>query len=320
MSIYLIMDESSFHLSISHLATQGVVLSTEHSVALQASLSVLKSSQQLSQVRFWGKINGSGVADYYIAEGTPAAAAADATKNSNSSPTGPAPHMFYTQDCVNWAQLQPVHPVLSATCSRIRTRFTGNPSTEVTVVEPGPSADVARTDGSDAVPPMPSDLVAARKEETKEDGSLTITTTVTEDRRLAATIALIDTEAGIVPRGAFVQTAGGAVSSNPSYVGMTLEDALKPGSYLHWREASGLNRKTHAEKAKLDRALDFLDPISEDIPNGAWSIRTEAGGAAVVVASLAWPGALHYVLPGRPDYGQVYWGTGVKNIDLPFML
>lgn len=127
------MDAATFHLSLTHLAGQGVVLSTEHSVAMQSSLLLLKNSQQFARLSFWGKIKGSGVADYYIAQGFGAEAMA-------------TPTTFYSQDCVNWAMLQTVHPVLAATCARIRTRFTGNPSTEVQVVEPGPSPEQAKPD------------------------------------------------------------------------------------------------------------------------------------------------------------------------------
>jgi len=244
------MDASTFHLSLDHLAGQGVVLSTEHSVALQSSLLLLQNSQEFARLRFWGKILGSGVADYYIAQ---AYATADALSPATT---------FYSQDCVSWAMLQPVHPVLAAACGRVRTRFTGNPSTEVLVTEPGPGPEEARPelpaevetrhDALQYIICQPSTLYAAlsvalphkharmnpvvayiaryvlrlgwkvaamRAETARDDGSTVITTTITEDKRLAATIAAIDSEVAIVPRGALKLTATEDVQVNGSFAG-----------------------------------------------------------------------------------------------------
>ena len=51
-----------------------------------------------------------------------------------------------------------------------------------------------------------------------------------------------------------------------SFEGLTVTEASKLGSYLHFREARILPTKPLLEKANLDKSLDFLDPIDEDIP------------------------------------------------------
>ena len=38
-------------------------------------------------------------------------------------------------DCITWAKLLDVHPVIAASCQRISTRLVGNPSNEYTVQE-----------------------------------------------------------------------------------------------------------------------------------------------------------------------------------------
>lgn len=47
-------------------------------------------------------------------------------------------------DCIKWAQLPPIHPVLQKSCSLVRGRFTGSPSYETTVQETGPSTEEER--------------------------------------------------------------------------------------------------------------------------------------------------------------------------------
>lgn len=37
---------------------------------------------------------------------------------------------------------------------------------------------------------------------------------------------------------------------------------------MHFREPVGLNEKTLLQKANLDKSIDFLDTVEEDIPKG----------------------------------------------------
>ena len=45
-------------------------------------------------------------------------------------------------------------------------------------------------------------------------------------------------------------------------------EAAKLSSYMHFREPFRLQKKTLLEKADLDKAIDFMDVIEEDIPKG----------------------------------------------------
>ncbi|XP_054843496.1 radial spoke head protein 9 homolog isoform X2 [Eublepharis macularius] len=53
---------------------------------------------------------------------------------------------------------------------------------------------------------------------------------------------------------------------------------------------------------------------------GSWSIQVERGGRIVVLRSLLWPGLTFYHVPNTKQHGYIYFGSGEKNIDLPFML
>lgn len=47
-----------------------------------------------------------------------------------------------------------------------------------------------------------------------------------------------------------------------------ITEAAKLSSYMHFREPFRLQKKTLLEKADLDKAIDFMDVIEEDVPKG----------------------------------------------------
>ncbi|XP_066467672.1 radial spoke head protein 9 homolog isoform X2 [Tiliqua scincoides] len=130
----------------------------------------------------------------------------------------------------------------------------------------------------------------------------------------------IDKAVGIVPRGAYVKTPLGPVHENRSFEGLSLTEAKKLSSYFHLTDPVNLKNKTLLEKADLDPAIDFLDSLEHDVPKGSWSIQVERGGRVIVVRSLLWLGLTFYHVPNTKQHGYIYFGTGEKNLDLPFML
>jgi len=50
--------------------------------------------------------------------------------------------------------------------------------------------------------------------------------------------------------------------------GLHPTEAAKLRNYLHFREPVNLKKKSILEMSDLNPALDFLDPLSEDIPKG----------------------------------------------------
>lgn len=51
-------------------------------------------------------------------------------------------------------------------------------------------------------------------------------------------------------------------------VGLTVSEAAKLCSYMHFREPKLLLEKTLLQKANLDKSIDFMDTLEEDIPKG----------------------------------------------------
>ncbi len=52
------------------------------------------------------------------------------------------------------------------------------------------------------------------------------------------------------------------------FPGLAVAESAKLCNYMHLREPERLHEKSLLQKANLDKALDFMDTIDEDIPKG----------------------------------------------------
>jgi len=278
------MDSEGLHMNVDYVGSSGVILSTEQKAALQSSLVILKSNYKFHRVLFWGKILGVKN-DYFIVQGV----SKDELKDRKS---------LYSQDCVHWGLLPVVNDTMRNNCSYVKGRFTGDPSYEYEHVE------TKKVDNAEG-------------ENVEEENTILIK----EEDRLATTIEAIDYDVRIVPRGAYIRSSTGTVHVNRCFEGLSVADSGKLSSYFHFREPFVLNQKTLLQKAELDKAVDFLDPIDGDVPKGgSWSIQFERGSGLLSLRSLHWLGFTFYHVPGSRKYGSIYVGLGTKNLDLPFML
>lgn len=140
-----------------------------------------------------------------------------------------------------------------------------------------------------------------------------------EEHRLAYTIGLIDHDTFAVPKGAYLVEPGRKVVPNYAFAGLSSTDAHLLSSYFHFRPAEGFAAK-NAAKRGLVGAGEFLDSLAEDTPKGSWAIKSNESSTGVMVSSLLWPGYFFYSLIDSNAYGGAYFGNGVKNNDIAFML
>ena len=141
-----------------------------------------------------------------------------------------------------------------------------------------------------------------------------------EAHRLAFTVAAIDHDTAVVPRGAFVVSPTHHVAASPLFAGLAGAEAGALGSYLHFRPAAHPARAHALHKAGVVPASDFLDPCSEDVPRGVWSLRVDEGRGLAELRSMKWQGYFAFHLIGTPKHGAVYFGDGVENASLQFMV
>lgn len=74
-------------------------------------------------------------------------------------------------------------------------------------------------------------------------------------------------------------------------------------------------------QAGIANVTEFLDPLSEEQPKGAWVIKAEPSGLQFAVRSLQWPGfELKITCHDSRGHTAAYFGTGLKNEDLLFVL
>ncbi|CAL8313664.1 unnamed protein product [Lota lota] len=275
------MDSNTLYYSLDLVSGIGYTLNGEQRAALQTSLLLLKKNYKFTRVMFWGKILGIKD-DYFIAQGK----GDDELKDKK---------FLYSFNCMEWHLLPPADDRMVGEVSRAaKGRFTGDPSYEYT-------ASPLQREGDEA-----SEEVVATK--------------LTEERRLAVTVHLIDEEASVVPRGAFNRTHLGLMQTNRCFEGLSHAEAGKLEHFLHFAKPKKLKKKFIQELADLDPSIDFLDSLNDDIPNGQWSLQLENAGRVCVIRSLLWLGMTFYHVPMTPQHGYVYMGDGCKNLDLPFML
>ncbi|KAJ3050059.1 Radial spoke head protein 9 [Rhizophlyctis rosea] len=201
---------------------------------------------------------------------------------------------YYSLDLVNWLQLPDVSPEEMTRIEAIHGRFFGDPAYEYPVTSEG------EQEGEEGqAPPTP----------------------INEEKRLSGTIALMNYEVQIVPRGAFYRDAMHKLRPNINFQGIQKAELGQLTNYFHYRDGFDINKRSLLERANnFDESLDIFEPISRDEPKGVWSAQVERGGSVAILRSLLWPGYVFFHAPAPPKWGAMYYGTGQKNINIGFML
>ncbi|XP_059213174.1 radial spoke head protein 9 homolog [Centropristis striata] len=277
------MDSNTLYYSLELVAGSGNTLTVEQRTALQTSLVILKKNYKFHRVLFWGKILGLKE-DYFIAQGR----GEDEMQDKKN---------LYSFNCMDWFLVPPATDSMIEEVSKAaKGRFIGDPSyvyAQLQIRRQG--------EGDDAV-----------EEEVEFK--------VNEESRLAVTVHQIDEEVSVVPRGAFIKSPHGLVQINRSFAGLSHSEAGKLDNFLHFSKANNLKKKSILVMGDLNPAVDFLDVLSDDIPEGSWSLQFERASTVCVLRSLLWLGLTFYHMPMTPQHGYIYIGDGSKNLDLPFML
>ncbi|XP_075974655.1 radial spoke head protein 9 [Anticarsia gemmatalis] len=143
---------------------------------------------------------------------------------------------------------------------------------------------------------------------------------MSEEARLAGTIANICDEAEICARGQLLKLPSGTVVVNPNFYGLTAPEAKQLKSYLHIRPAQHRWNTNLLTRQDYNYSMDFLDSVDQDIPTGCWNLSLEQGGAVAYLKSLYWPGMMYFHKVRTMDAGFLYVGNGRKNLDVPFLL
>ena len=143
-------------------------------------------------------------------------------------------------------------------------------------------------------------------------------TTVKESVRLASFISLHDHHCRVIPRGSQLLHEDGDIHINDLFEGLDREGAGKLASYVHLRQER--RNASLLEKEGVCASADFLDPLTDDIPAGVWTLKYEPELDVVYGASLLFIGAVFYHRPATRIFNNIYMGDGAINQDCVFMM
>ena len=268
----------------------GLCLNIQEDAGLETALLDGALKNNLPKLEFWGKITGT-TSDYLIAVGY--------------SPEYPFPKKTFFWTTTSEAHELKVMKVLDDDYAAhaktlLNTPFTGDPATPYEIVRP---------EGYEPPPPK-----------TDENGEPIPPEEFREEHKLAYHVSVIDNEVSIIPKGAWICDATHQVIRNVTNCGLTHEAAGSLRNYLHFRYPENDRSKQALVKPGVVRHGDFLDNLEDDNPKGCWGVHYDPTAKYSIVRSFYWPGSYfcHEIKTG--NYVSVYFGDGLPNEDILFML
>ena len=142
---------------------------------------------------------------------------------------------------------------------------------------------------------------------------------MTETDRLSFVVRTIDHDTSVVPVGSFKMLPINELRRNDLFEGLSSEDLDKKEKYVHFRPVENQEKKDKIAMGKAVFDFDFLDSIADDPIKDSWSIHLDSTKTTSTLRNLIWPGYFAYHKANTDEFGGVYIGYGIKNIDIPFM-
>jgi len=142
---------------------------------------------------------------------------------------------------------------------------------------------------------------------------------MTETDRLSFVVRTIDHDTSVVPVGGFKMLPINELRRNDLFEGLSSEDLDKKEKYVHFRPVENQEKKDKITMGKAVFDFDFLDCIADDPIKDSWSLHVDSTKTICSLRNLIWPGYFAYHKANTDEFGGVYIGYGIKNIDIPFM-
>ena len=269
----------------------GVCLSLVERLKLETVLDQLKSDIKCDEMQFWGIIYGSEK-DYYIAKAL----------YYKGYPYFPKKkYYFCSSSNFIFSELPSVYPHHIPDFHKFNTYFIGNPDI---ILEKYDSEKINNLDDE-----MAGDYF---KPKTKKKN-------MTETDRLSYVVRAIDRDTSVAPVGGFKMMPINELRRNDLFEGLNSEDLDKKEKYVHFRPVENQEKKDKIDMGKAVLDFEFLDSIVDDPIKDSWSIHVDSTRTISSLRSLVWPGYFAYCKANSNEFGGVYFGYGIKNIDIPFM-
>jgi radial spoke head protein 9 len=272
-------------------AANGVCLSLIEKLKLETTLDQLKSDIKCDEMQFWGIIYGVEK-DYYIAKAL----------YYKGNPEFPKKkYYFCSSSNFIFSQLPDIQAHHIQNFHKFNTYFIGNPDI---ILEKYDSENNSNLDDE-----LSGDTF---KPKIKKKN-------MTETDRLSFVVRAIDRDCSVVPVGGFKMLPINELRRNDLFEGLNSEDLDKKEKYVHFRPVENQEKKDKIAMGKAIFDFEFLDSIVDDPIKDSWSIHVDSTKTISTLRSLVWPGYFAFCKANSDQFGGVYIGYGIKNIDIPFM-
>ena len=272
-------------------AANGVCLSLVERIKLETTLDQLKSDIKCDEMQFWGIIYGAEK-DYYISKALYYKGNLEFPKKK---------YFFCSSSNFIFSQLPDIQPHHIPNFHKFNTYFIGNPDI---ILEKYDSDNYSNLD---------EEIVGdSFKPKLKKKN-------MTETDRLSFVVRAIDRDCSVVPVGGFKMLPINELRRNDLFEGLNSEDLDKKEKYVHFRPVENQEKKDKIAMGKAIFDFEFLDSIVDDPIKDSWSIHVDSTKIISTLRSLVWPGYFAFCKANSDQFGGVYIGYGIKNIDIPFM-
>lgn len=270
----------------------GFGLNVSQRLAVRTALSKLRINENNPNITFWGKISGT-TTDYLIAQGT---VSTESIKKS---------YYFSCDNGVTFAKMSVMDDFIKEKVGTVSGLFTGNPAK----LYKDPNAPAEEEEE-----PPEEDEGDEKKEDDPSKRKLN------ELERLSYTVEAIDNDTCVQARGAYVLTPVGQIQKNRSFAGLTATECKKLDNFLLFRDPQNSQTLARIRKLGVSNNPDFLDPIMEGQPSGVWVCQVDDACTQARLRSLVWPGYEFKLQVESQNSVGAYFGNGMKNEDVMFML
>lgn len=126
-------------------------------------------------------------------------------------------------------------------------------------------------------------------------------------------------ESAIIPRGALYRQVSRCVTYNPCFRGLNHLEATQLINFQLFRYPLNHRNYNVTKRENYNYQTDFLDTIDDLIPANSFKLSTSDRDVCIV-RSLKFPGMIFYHKLNTCYQGFFYFGNGLENKDLFFMM
>ena len=268
----------------------GVCLSLEERIKILTTLDQLKTDIKCDEMQFWGKIIGAEK-DYYISK-------AFYFKGYKNFPK--KKYFFCSSSNFIFSELPDIQPHHFDDFYKFNTYFIGNPDIILEKYDSTQNKNINEVIGDTFKPQL-------KKKN------------MTETDRLSFVVRTIDHDTSVVPVGGYKMLPITEIRRNDLFEGLNSDDIDKKEKYVHLRPVEDKRKKDKIAMGKAIFDFDFLDCINDDPIKDSWSLHVDEMRSKCTLRNLVWPGYFAYHKSNTNEFGGVYIGHGIKNVDIAFM-